>query len=142
MVFYSLSLSLSLSLSCVLCKSKLSIKPAFSVVRFYTCFRTLFFSWYQSARVENLCSRHSLKGKPTKKNRKNRWIEAWLARFRRRSSTEITTHLGLTRGMVTGAMSTQLMTQHPDRHTEISRRGNSRRAEYCSALCLVWANNS
>ena len=117
-------------------------------VRFPTCFRMVFFTWYQSARVENLCSRHSLKGKPTKKNRKNRSTEAWLARFRRRSSTEITTHVGLTRctstcsGTVTGAMSTQLMTQHPNRHTEISQRGNNRQARYCTAPRFVWVNSS
>ena len=117
-------------------------------VRFPTCFRMVFFTWYQSARVENLCSRHSLKGKPTKKNRKNRWIEAWLARFQQRSSTETTMCLGITRCTSTcsstdiGAMSTEQMTQHPMRHTKISRYGNSRRAEYCTALRLVWANHS
>ena len=58
--------TLSLSLSRVLCSSKLSIKPAFLFLFFglLLCFRTPFFSWYQSARVENLCSRLCLKGEP------------------------------------------------------------------------------
>ena len=76
LVLYSLSLSLSLSVSPtrIPCKPKLSIKLAFLFLLFglHTYFRTLFFTWYQSARVENLCSRLSLKGKPNEKNKKNR----------------------------------------------------------------------
>ena len=50
---------------------KLSIEPAFLFLYSVsnTCFRTLFSTWYQSARVENLYNRHNLKKKSMKKNR-------------------------------------------------------------------------
>ena len=43
---------------------KLSIEPAvlFLYLVSNTYFCTLFSTWYQSVRVENLCSRHNLKG--------------------------------------------------------------------------------
>ena len=64
--------SLSLCLSRVLCVSKHSIKPAFYVFGFLLLLHAILFTWYQSARVENLCSRLSLKGKSTVKNKENR----------------------------------------------------------------------
>ena len=75
-----------------------------------------------------------------------RWIEAWRARFQQRSSIEPTTRLGLTRctstcsGTAAGVMSKELMTRHPNKHIETSRRGSNRRAGYYIALHRVWAN--
>ena len=145
-VFSVYSLSLSLSLPCMQHEPKLSIKPVFHSQSFglYSCFRTPLFTWYQSARVENLYNQHNLKKKPMKKNR---WIEAWRARFQQRSSTEPTTRLGPTRctstcsSTATGVMSNELMTRHPNQHTETSRHGNNRRAGFCTASRCVWANN-
>ena len=55
--------------------------------------------------------------------------------------------LGLTRctstcsGTAIGVMLKELMTRHPNRHTETSRRGSNRRAGYYIALHRVCANN-
>ena len=97
-------------------------------------------TWYQSARVENLCSRFQLDTKnPNLGEKQEKWIEGCLAHFQLRSSIEATMHRGRTRctntcsGMDTGPMSMEQMTQHRNRHTDTSRPRNKRRAEFSTA---------
>ena len=44
-------------------------------------------------------------------------------------------------GTATGAMSMEQTTQHPNRHTGTSRRGNNRRAGFYTASRHVWASS-
>ena len=139
----------SLCLSRVLCILKLSIKPAYFLCSVSTCFRTLFLLHGIRARgLRTFATDIAWKENLQLKNRKN-WMDRGMASsLPTEKLNKTTTHLGLTRctstcsGMVTRAMSMEQMTQHPNRHTEISRHWNNRRAEYCIVSRLVWANNS
>ena len=68
-------------------------------------------------------NRQTLISGEEQKERKKKWTEKWLARSRRRSSTEATTHPGRTRctntcsDMATKVMSTALTMQRLKRHT-------------------------
>ena len=132
---FSLSLSLSLCLSRVYCVSPSSPLN----LRFLLCHSVFILAsaryFLHGIRVRGL--RTSLQ--PTQleeetdeeeqEEQEERWIEAWRGRFQQRSSTEPTTRLGLTRctstcsGTATGVMSKELMTWHPNRHTETSGVG-------------------
>ena len=138
-------LTLSLCLSRVLCLLFLSFPLNLCSVFCSNLASTHYiFTWYQSARVENLRNRLQLEMEnPNLGEEQEKWIEEWLTRLQLRSSTKETTHRGHTRctgtcsGIDTGAMSMERMTQHPNRHIETFWSGNSRRAEFSTASCPV-----
>ena len=109
-------------------------------------FRTYCFTWYQSARVENLCYRQQFKidktlitGEGQKKTRMDKGISSLLltAKLDRSNyafwSSKCTSTCS---SMATGVMSMELMTQHPSRHTEISRPGKSGK-ESSQLFCIL-----